>query len=157
LLGLALREPDLTVRDAARASLAELTVQRTAIVEGLSAAVEGEERAAALRTLARLPLRELPAGLRRQVLATRVRLRTTQIIQTSVASPFRRAALLTTSALLVIVLLVLIAATNAYYIDVRPAVIPGQPNDIVIRRGSPFLPWLGQVEVTTGLNVTRVP
>jgi hypothetical protein len=159
LLALALHDPDYGVRDAARSSLAKLSIQRPAIVERLQTVAQSkqrEERAAALRTLTWLPLRELPAGLRRPVLATRLQLRTAQVVQASMATPARRAVLLTLGLLVAIVLLTALVSVNTYFIDVHPAIIQGQRDNIIIHRGLPILPGLSQIEVDTGVDISQV-
>ena len=79
LLALARRDSDGTVRAAAQAALPQLSTQRPALIERLQATLAETERTvrqAALETLARLPIRSLPGGLRGPVLATRLRIGT---------------------------------------------------------------------------------
>ena len=160
LLMLAIQDADPAVRLTAQESLSKLTTQRPNIVAQLLPEVESaqpQSRRNALETLARLPLRGLPAGLRSRVLATRLRLRATWLARTSVATPARRAVLLTFAILLALIGFAYILGANSYHLGTEASVIPGQ-FDVVVKRGLPrlWLPGLGQVIANTGLGSEQI-
>ncbi|MGB0385394.1 MAG: sister chromatid cohesion protein PDS5 [Ardenticatenaceae bacterium] len=161
LLTAALHDSNLAVRDAARQSLAQLTQQHSAIVAQLISQVEnttGSTRAAALRTLTYLPLSGLPLPLRTQVLMMRIRLRITSLIQASVATSPRRAAMMTTGLLVISVALTYAFSANSYHVDTKPSPISTEPNILVIRQGHPrlLLPGLDNEIVNTGISTAEL-
>ncbi len=164
LLELALNDPDLTVRAAARGSLAKLAGQRVAIVAALRTTAERSRRAerkASLETLTRLPLRDLPFRLRFLVRGTQARLGAAWFVST----PIRRNATLLVGGILVVAFLLYATALNSYYLDASQAFLPDTAinqdtsNDVVIRQGVPWLtlPGLNQTVIHTGLPLSRIP
>jgi HEAT repeat protein len=162
LIELALNDSDRTVRSMARASLAKLSNQRHLIVARLKSQTEAGSRAgrrAALEALAELPLRGLssellPPSLRGQALATRARMRASQLAQQSTATPLRRALALMTALVLVLLALFYIVSINSYTVSLAFSKVP--PNTIIINQGNPLIPLPGfsHPEIDTGIAET---
>ena len=152
LLKLALADPDATVREAARASLAQLVVQRPALVVRLGETAQRggrAERDAALQSLSRLPLRDVPAPLRGPVLRTRAQVTVLRLAHASVATAGRRATVMAAGGLMALVLVLALVARNAYYVDLQPTQREID-YELVIRRGLPIFPAFSSTEVDTG-------
>ncbi len=160
LLELAVRDPFPSVRAAAREGLVKLAAQRPRAVARLRSEMQSVDRTVrrfAMVTLAILPMEDLTAGLRLQVLLTRTRLRAVWIAKRAMATPLRRAMALGAVLLLALILPLYALSVNSYYVDTSPSSTSSQLQ-VVIRRGHPSLPLpgLGKVKVNTGIDTNQV-